>query len=128
MPTTNKTRTDPRSVAELEAAVVAGDATVTPEMLAVARARADHERLRAEGDAYRRQLEAEAARQVQVEQLRERIIGLHDDRDQLRALAVQAREALGALFSATAARGVQLDELAGRARDLGIVPMALDDQ
>ena len=122
------TTVDTRTVAELEAAVIAGDASITAEQLATARARQDHTPLPARTPEHRAQLAAEAARQGQIGKLRDDIESLADDRERLLTLAQQASDALRALFTAARAREDQLDALAGRAKALGINAMSHDDQ
>jgi hypothetical protein len=122
------TTVDTRTVAELEAAVIAGDASITAEQLATARARQDHTPLPASTSERRAQLTAEAARQGQIGKLRDDIESLADDRERLLTLAQQASDALRALFTAARAREDQLDALAGRAKALGINAMSHDDQ
>jgi hypothetical protein len=94
------TTVDTRTDAELEAAVIAGEASIT----------------------------AEAGRQGQIQKLRDDIESLANDRERLLTLAQQASDALRALFIAARAREDQLDALAGRAKALGINAMSLDDQ
>ena len=122
------TTVDTRTVAELEAAVIAGDASIAGEQLATARARQDHTPLPASAAEHRAQLAAEAARQGQIGRLRDDIESLANDRERLLTLAQQASDALRALFTAARAREDQLDALAGRAKALGINAMSLDDQ
>ena len=121
------TTVDTRTVAELEAAVIAGDAS-TAEQLAAARARQDHTPLPASTPEHRAQLAAEAARQGQIGKLRDDIESLANDRERLLTLAQQASDALRALFVAARARDDQLDALAGRAKALGISAMSPDNQ
>jgi hypothetical protein len=122
------TTVDTRTVAELEAAVIAGDASITAEQLAAARARQDHTPLPASASEHRAQLTAEAARQGQIGKLRDDIESLANDRERLLTLAQQASDALRALSTAARAHEDQLDALAGRAKALGINAMSLDDQ
>ena len=122
------TTVDTRTVAELGAAVIAGDSSITAEQLAAARARQDHTRWPAGTPEHGAQLAAEAARQGQIGKLRDHIESLADDRERLLTLAQQASDALRALLTAARAREDQLDALAGRAKALGINPMSLDDQ
>jgi hypothetical protein len=110
------TTVDTRTVAELGAAVIAGDASITAEQLAAARARQDHTRLPASAAEHGAQLAAEAARQGQIGKLRDDIESLADDHERLLILAQQASDALRALFTAARAREDQLDALAGRAK------------
>jgi hypothetical protein len=128
MPSKTEMTSDSRTVAELEAAVVAGDETVTAEQLEAARARERHAQLLSEGAAHRAFRAAEAARQAEIEKLRADMSGLADDREHLLTLVRKATDALAEMFVAARARGAQLDDLAGRARVLGITAMSLDDQ
>jgi hypothetical protein len=127
MPNTKATAGDQRSVEELEQAVFAGDPGVTAEQLALARAAADHRRLVAEGEAHRAHQAAEAARAAEIDRLKGDVAALADDRAKLLCLAHEATDTLLALITAVRSRGEQLDQLAARARSLGVVPMSLDD-
>jgi hypothetical protein len=124
---TSKAASDPRSVEELEKAVFAGDPGVTAEQLVLARAEADRRRIVAEGEAHRAHLAAEAARAAEIDRLKDDAEALVYDRAKLLALASEATDALLALCTAAKNRGEQLDRLAGRARQLGVAPMSLDD-
>src|SRR5918993_413784 len=90
------TTVDTRTVAELQAAVIAGDASITAEQLA---SRQDHTPLPASASEHRAQLTAEAARQGQIGKLRDDIESLANDRERLLTLAQQASDALRALFT-----------------------------
>ena len=68
--------TDQRTVAELEAAILDGDASITAEMLNAARLRDQHTALLTEARIRREQAEARAARGNEVERLRGGYLGL----------------------------------------------------
>lgn len=121
------TETPPSTVAELEAALLAGDSSVTAQALALAQAEQDRQQLLAEAHRRQEATSAEAARQAKVAELRRRVEGLVDDRPQLHDRAVEAVEALTALWEAARRRGELLDRLALEARGLGIASMPIDD-
>jgi hypothetical protein len=123
-----KTASDPRTAAELEQAVLDGDNTITAEQLGAARLHEQHQALQREAQLRVQQADAKAARDHDIRHLRDDILALADHGDELRRLAVAADAALEALYTAAARRGPALDELAGRARSLGIQTMQIDDQ
>src|SRR4051794_2824487 len=106
-----KTDTAPdRTLADLEAAVLAGDATITADDLADAEARERHAALLVEAQTRKAQAAAAEHRQREIDRLRADIESLDDDRAQLRQLAVAAVAAVEAVFVAARARGHQLDD------------------
>jgi hypothetical protein len=124
----SKSTVDQRTVAELEAAILDGDLSITAEALAAARSREDHARLLADAAVHRVQLEAQQRQEAELEQLRHDIAALVDDRDDVLALAAEATQALAALFAAARGRGATLDALAGRARALDVTQMGFEDE
>jgi hypothetical protein len=125
MPT--KTTADTRTVTELEQAVLDGDNTITAEQLGAARLRQQHQALQREAQLRLQQAEARAARDRDLQRLRDDILGRADGGDEMRQAGAAAVAALERLYSLGQDRERQLDELASRAGALGVVPMGLDD-
>jgi hypothetical protein len=124
---TSTTATDTRSVAELEQAVLAGDDTITAEMLNAARVKEQHAALRHEARLRQEYAAAAALRDGEIEKLRVDVLALADEADETVQAGVAAVAALEKVLSGAKARGRRLDELAARARALGITSMGLDD-
>jgi hypothetical protein len=124
---TSTTATDTRSVAELEAAVLAGDATVSAEMLNAARVKEHHAALLHEARLRQEHAAAAAVRDGEIEKLRADMLALADETDATVQAGVAAVAAVEKVLSGAKNRGRRLDELAARARALGITSMGLDD-
>jgi hypothetical protein len=127
MVTKTSTTTDTRSVAELEQAVVAGDLSITAEQLAAARDAEHHAALQREAQVRREHAAAAAARDGEIEKLRGEYRRVADEKDEITEAGVAAVAAVERVFMLAQNRGRRLDELAARARSLGIVEMGLDD-
>jgi hypothetical protein len=121
------TADDQRTAVELEAAILDGDLSISSELLHAARLRDQHQALLHEAWIRQQQADACAVRDRDVENLRRDILALTDDGEELRRAGEAAVAALETVYTLARDRGVQLDQLAARARSLGITEMGLDD-
>jgi hypothetical protein len=124
---TSTTATDTRSVAELEAAVLAGDDYITAEMLNAARVKEQHAALLHEARLQQEHAAAAALRDGEIEKLRGEYRRVADEKDEITEAGVAAVAAVERVLVLAQNCGRRLDELAGRARSLGITEMGLDD-
>lgn len=119
--------TDTRSAAELEAAIVDGDCTVTIEHVEAARRRERYGELQDQAAVKQAARDAEAHRREQVAALAAEVEAMPQDADRVRELAATAHGALVELLNTVSTRRRAVAAFANRARQLGVPSRPEDD-